>query len=74
MVDYSEKELMFLALHDSDLFNRADAFERLSLIEIDRFIEEIRKTGHTEFSPREDFLLTFEDILQDETHRWELPR
>lgn len=66
VVDYSEKELMFLALHDSDLFNRADAFERLSLIEIDRFIEEIRKTGHTEFSPREDFLLTFEDILQDE--------
>lgn len=66
LVDYSEEQLMHLALHDSDLFNRADAFERLSFIEIDRFISEIRKHGKLDISPREDFLLTFEDILQNE--------
>lgn len=38
---YTLQELQFLALHDSDGFNRADAFERLMLTVLNEVVDMI---------------------------------
>ena len=67
-MDLTRDQLVFLAKNDSDLFNRAEAFEKLSLLAIDAFLQELRKTQNpNSLSPMEAYLATFEEILNDES-------
>lgn len=66
-ITYTRDQLVFLAKNDSDLFNRAEAFEKLSLLAIDAFIQDLRKSKNpNSLSPMEAYLATFEEILNDE--------
>lgn len=46
--EYTREQLAFLARHDSDLFNRADAFEKLTLQMVDQFITDLSRRGSSE--------------------------
>lgn len=66
--DYTKEQLIFLAKNDSDLFNRAEAFQKLTMLVVDQFIAEIEKKGPaTNISPSESYLFTFEDILNNKS-------
>lgn len=62
---YTRDELMFLARHDSDAFNRAEAMERLSKLALNRMIDEIElgEQPHVE----QYLLNAFESMLKDES-------
>jgi len=45
--EYTREQLAFLARHDSDLFNRADAFEKLTLQMVDQFHHRPEQTRRT---------------------------
>ena len=59
--------MAFLARHDSDLFNRADAFEKLTLQMVDQFITDLSRRGAQNAMPSESYLFAFEDILNDDS-------
>ncbi len=61
---YTTDELAFLALNDSDAFNRAEAFERLALLALNEVTDQI-ETGAEPDVP-EVFLNAFGGIFNDE--------
>lgn len=63
--NYTREELVFLALHDSDPFNRAEAMQRLMLDSLGEMIQEA-ETG-CDIIINEGWLRTFGEILLDET-------
>ena len=65
--EYTREQLAFLARHDSDLFNRADAFEKLTLQMVDQFITDLSRRGAQNAMPSESYLFAFEDILNDDS-------
>ncbi len=66
-IDYTKDQLIFLAKNDTDLFNRAIAFEKLSLLAIDQLMNEMRtQPNDANLSPMESFITTFQEILDDE--------
>ncbi|MCD8339607.1 MAG: aminopeptidase N [Burkholderiales bacterium] len=67
-IDYSRDQLIFLAKNDSDLFNRAIAFEKLSLIAVDTLMNEMRtQKNDSNLSPMTSYLTTFQEILEDDS-------
>ncbi|WP_304947674.1 aminopeptidase N [uncultured Parasutterella sp.] len=70
-IEYTKDQLAFLARNDSDLFNRAEAFDRLTLLMIDQYILDLQKKGPNQgrdhIPVSEAYLFTFEDILNDES-------
>ena len=66
-IDYTKEQLAFLARNDSDLFNRAEAFEKLTLMMIDQFINDLQKRGAQGAVVNESYLFAFEDILNNES-------
>lgn len=66
-IEYTKEQLAFLSRHDSDLFNRADAFEKLTLQMFNQFIQDVAKKGIQNAVPSEAYLFAFEDILNDDS-------
>lgn len=62
---YTKEELSFLARHDSDAFNRAEAMERLALEVLGAMVDEI-ETGADPIV-EQCWLNAFEAILKDES-------
>lgn len=61
---YTRDELRFLALNDSDAFNRAEAFERLALDVLNEVTDQFELGQNPDVS--DDLMLAFEGILNDE--------
>ncbi len=62
---YSRGELAFLSCHDSDAFNRAEAFERLSLECLGEMIDAAER--NEDIPVPDDWMETFHQILTDDS-------
>ncbi len=67
-VKYDRDQLILLAKNDPDLFNRAQAFEKLSLLVIEDIMNDIRSGKiPSSLNVMEKYVLLFDDILNDES-------
>ncbi|MBQ8828722.1 MAG: aminopeptidase N [Burkholderiaceae bacterium] len=65
--EHSRDELIFLASNDSDLFNRAEAFQKLTVMTVLQVMNEIQTKGSSNPLIPESYLYVFVNILNDQT-------
>jgi aminopeptidase N len=64
---HSREELLFIAKNDSDLFNRAEAFQNLTMQTIANIMNEIQNKGSASPHLPETYLYAFENLLNDKS-------